>query len=386
MKISNCTNYSDVISKLKFIIIFVCIFGIFFPNAALSETVRNTKTFDPNSHFWGSAYWTHEIPRDFLTNTADIKLKIRVYQFNDWGTLDLFCSNSSTFNYGSATTATGKPGFIRRISRTNIPNTSAFYEISGTLNQSQLEWLNDDGVIHLALIGDEYRDPAWGGYKAIFYLEFSELTAIREKVTLYSLVVNSTNPASEVAITSATGHEGTTSYTLQLPEGTSAYLTAPEYHGTGTSRKSFMSWSGDISSNNQTINVNMNGNKTVTANYVDDPELVGTPDWIKVPPKSKTGSYMVSWDSSSTSGVTYMLEEATNDSFTTGLRQAYSGTATSAVINDRSIDVTYYYRVKAIKTGYADSVWKTGANGCLVRHNVHKMSLPGVLILLLDVK
>jgi hypothetical protein len=74
----------------------------------------------------------------------------------------------------------------------------------------------------------------------------------------------------------------------------------------------------------------------------------------------------VSWSASTTAGVSYVLQEATNATFTTGLRQAYSGTGTSASITGRSSGVTYYYQVRAVKVGYTSSAWTVGANGCLV--------------------
>jgi len=99
---------------------------------------------------------------------------------------------------------------------------------------------------------------------------------------------------------------------------------------------------------------------------------IGTPASITVPASSSTGNYTVSWGASSTTGVTYVLQEATNASFSSGLRTAYSGAATSASITGRSSGTTYYYRVKATKAGYTDSAWRTGSNGCAVNF----MSLP----------
>ena len=109
---------------------------------------------------------------------------------------------------------------------------------------------------------------------------------------------------------------------------------------------------------------------TTTQVDISASNQAGTPTSITVPPSSSTGSYTVSWGSSSTSGVTYILEEATNSSFTSGLRQAYSGDSLSAPITGRSSGVTYYYRVKATKSGYADSSQRTGGNGCAVNTNV----------------
>jgi hypothetical protein len=98
-----------------------------------------------------------------------------------------------------------------------------------------------------------------------------------------------------------------------------------------------------------------------------EPKLTcGRPVSIKVPASSATGKYIVSWAASSTSGVKYVLQEATNKTFTSGLRRAYSGTGTRASITGRSSGKTYYYRVKAIRSGYTDSAWRTAGNGCKV--------------------
>jgi len=92
----------------------------------------------------------------------------------------------------------------------------------------------------------------------------------------------------------------------------------------------------------------------------------GPPSSITVPSSDRDGSYAVSWELSSTSSVTYVLEEATNASFSNGLRQAYSGSSTSTTITGRSNGSTYYYRVKATRSGYTDSSWRTDSNGCMV--------------------
>jgi len=104
----------------------------------------------------------------------------------------------------------------------------------------------------------------------------------------------------------------------------------------------------------------------VVSVYRSGTAQVGTPASITVPASSTTGIYAVSWGSSSTTSVTYVLEEATNSSFSSGLRTAYSGASTSTTITGRSNGTTYYYRVKATKSGYTDSDWKTGSNGCAV--------------------
>lgn len=96
----------------------------------------------------------------------------------------------------------------------------------------------------------------------------------------------------------------------------------------------------------------------------------GAPGTLTVPASDVDGVYTVSWTTSNTIGISYVLEEATNSDFTAGLRTAYSGIALNAVISGRTIGVTYYYRVKATLSGYTDSVWVNGGNGCFVTPKV----------------
>jgi len=97
-------------------------------------------------------------------------------------------------------------------------------------------------------------------------------TNYRVKVTAddgsytYTLNVNSSG-VSGVSISSSTGHGGTTNYTKTLSSGTSVTLTAPLTAGGQT----FTGWTGDVNSSDPTILFSMDGNKTVTANYVPGP-------------------------------------------------------------------------------------------------------------------
>lgn len=84
----------------------------------------------------------------------------------------------------------------------------------------------------------------------------------------YVLAVNSTNPASGVAITAAPADNsgasnGTTSFTRTYNAGTVVTLTAPSLSGTN----SFSSWTGCTSVSSTTCTVSMSTNMTVTANY-----------------------------------------------------------------------------------------------------------------------
>ncbi|MGD0941100.1 MAG: hypothetical protein ABR905_15455 [Terracidiphilus sp.] len=87
--------------------------------------------------------------------------------------------------------------------------------------------------------------------------------------TTYSLTVNSTNPASGVAVTVSpadnnSASNGTTSFTRTYDAGASVTLTAPAASGGNT----FSSWSGACASTTTACTVTMTGNATETANYV----------------------------------------------------------------------------------------------------------------------
>lgn len=91
----------------------------------------------------------------------------------------------------------------------------------------------------------------------------------------------------------------------------------------------------------------------------------GTPGSITVPKNDVDGSYNVSWTASATTGVSYVLQEATNSAFT-GARTVPQSSLLSANVTGRTVGQTYYYRVRAEKTGYRNSSWKTTATGCLI--------------------
>lgn len=105
----------------------------------------------------------------------------------------------------------------------------------------------------------------------------------------------------------------------------------------------------------------------------------GEPSSLAVPRIDADVSYTVGWAASSTPGATYILEEATNSSFTAGLRTVYSGGDTSVTLRDRTSMASYYYRVRAAKPGYTDSPWRTGGNGCLVQYPKGDMNGDGMV-------
>ena len=81
--------------------------------------------------------------------------------------------------------------------------------------------------------------------------------------------------ATNVSIAGKTGHGGTTGYELSgLASGTQVSLEAPQYVGAGAERKRFDAWSGAVADKNREINITMNADHTLTANYVDAPEVI----------------------------------------------------------------------------------------------------------------
>lgn len=87
---------------------------------------------------------------------------------------------------------------------------------------------------------------------------------------------------------------------------------------------------------------------------------------VAVPPSDADGSYVVTWGASATPAVTYVLQEATNPTFTANVRTLPPTAALRKAVTRRSPGRTYYYRVRAQKTGYANSVWRAGSRGCAV--------------------
>lgn len=109
---------------------------------------------------------------------------------------------------------------------------------------------------------------------------------------------------------------------------------------------------------------NESGNRGMSR-VVGVPILCGKPTSITVPASDPDGAYVVSWGASATAGVNYVLQEAKNATFTAGVHAAYKGPLRSATITGR-VAGTYYYRVKATKSGLRPSAWRIGSNGCKV--------------------
>jgi len=96
----------------------------------------------------------------------------------------------------------------------------------------------------------------------------SNTTVTANYAAVYVLTVNSTTPASGVAITASPADlssktTGSTAFTLSYAAGSSVTLTAPATSGSNA----FSSWSGCTTASTVTCSVTLNTSTTVTANY-----------------------------------------------------------------------------------------------------------------------
>jgi hypothetical protein len=150
---------------------------IFFAVRANAEYVDpniyvDTQTFNSNNVYLESADWWHTIPADFSPVSATIDLTLYVVNFSQRGTLDLFSSNTNTFDYGGIYSAPSKPGYVGDL--WGLADYRQWDQVSFPLTVDQLGWLDDDGQIHIALIGTGYYLT---DFPAQFYLESATLTA-----------------------------------------------------------------------------------------------------------------------------------------------------------------------------------------------------------------
>lgn len=88
------------------------------------------------------------------------------------------------------------------------------------------------------------------------------------------------------------------------------------------------------------------------------------PSSITVPSSNTTGSYTISWGTSSGTVTGYELYEATNSGFS-GQTNVHSGLATSKVLSGRTTG-TYYYRVRTCNTPSDCSDYRVGGNSITV--------------------
>lgn len=107
---------------------------------------------------------------------------------------------------------------------------------------------------------------------------------------------------------------------------------------------------------------------------------VAAPEVLTVPAASADGLYTVSWSPSASAGVTYVLEEATDNTFATDLREIYRGPGLDAEMSKEEVNsgTTFYYRIRAIKSNCVDSDWTPASQGCQV---LFPLAAPTALVL-----
>jgi hypothetical protein len=141
---------------------------------------QDTRTFNSEVVHYESFSWLHSIPTDFTPVSAGISLTLKILNYSESGVLDLFCSNTTTFDYGNIWVAPSKPGFIADLYAAKVPINN-WKTVSFPLKTNQLDWLADDGNIYLALIGPQYSTP---GFSAQFQVQSASLTATGSVVPL----------------------------------------------------------------------------------------------------------------------------------------------------------------------------------------------------------
>jgi hypothetical protein len=209
----------------------------------------------------------------------------------------------------------------------------------------------DDGYSRVAYFSNPsilYQGVATGnaadGDNARTIREIKNVIAAYRVFAGYTLTVNSSG-ASSVSISSSTGHSGTTNYTKAVSSGTSVTLTAPLYVGSCASRKRFDGWTGSVTSSSQSITFPMDGVKTVTANYVADPEISpGAPTGASAT-DTLCDRIQMGWGSVSGATTYEICRNTTNNSGSA----SYLGDDSSSPYDDygATAGVTYYYWVKA---------------------------------------
>ena len=158
------------------VLIYMVLLSTIFASPVHSETYEDTFFFScsPSIGCYCETHWWHNIPSDSVVMSATITLKgLRVWGFNDWGVLDIFCSGTDTINYGSCYTAQTKDGYIDTIQRSDVPNRDAYYTVSAPLTPTQIALLNENHALHLALIGCSCSYYGWPGQ---FWITSSTLT------------------------------------------------------------------------------------------------------------------------------------------------------------------------------------------------------------------
>jgi YD repeat-containing protein len=178
-----------------------------------------------------------------------------------------------------------------------------------------------------------------------------------------SITVPSSNTSGSYNITWTAASGTLTKYELYESTNSGFSSQTLEYSGTALTKAMSGKASGTYYYRVRACNGAACGGYRTGANAVTVNLTPGVPASITVPASSSTGSYTVSWGTSTGTVTAYQLYEATNSSFT-GQVQAYSGTGTSKAISGKA-NGSYYYRVRACN-GSICSGYRTGANATTV--------------------
>ena len=181
----------------------------------------------------------------------------------------------------------------------------------------------------------------------------ASFSTVQEKSVTGTLSANDPDGGTLTFKVAKNGSLGTATITNAA---TGVFTYVPKVGSFGTDTFTFKANDGTFDSNEAVVSITIEESPTAVS-----------PTTITIPANDADGSYSVNWAASPTPSATYLLQEATNSTFTTGLRTAYTGTALTTTITLRAIGTTYYYRVKATKSGYTDSAWMTAVNGCIIK-------------------
>ncbi|NTW81468.1 MAG: hypothetical protein HGB32_15185, partial [Geobacteraceae bacterium] len=177
-----------------------------------------------------------------------------------------------------------------------------------------------------------------------------------------SLTVPDTNGTGSINVTWGASDVSGATYVLQQSSNGIDYTTV--YSGTSLYKDSItMAANGTYIYRVKAIKTGYAESDYTTTNSCSVTLMCGAPSSLTVPATSTTGTIDVSWGASSASGATYVLERSNDngENYTT----VYSGTSLYKYNITMAANGTYIYRVKAIKTGYAESDYTT-TNSCSV--------------------
>jgi hypothetical protein len=145
-------------------------FSCFNLDNAISDTTKKTDLVILNRTFTQQAIWRHEIPNSFNVNKANIKI---VGSSAEWGSetykLWIWITDDGTSNIGSGM---DPPFFVTTLILKNFDTILTTKE----LNETHIEWLNQDGDIYVHLFTTTEEDTVKPG-RFNFEINASRLSA-----------------------------------------------------------------------------------------------------------------------------------------------------------------------------------------------------------------